>query len=318
MSYGGGGGCSGGASRWSEAVAAAGEVRWIGTGEQFFMTALAFAPQSEGRACTVAGEPNGRITARAIFAERQIASGQRADYEMAAFLGPKLQDELDAVTVGGADAQLSDALNYTFEFVARPMAWLLRQIHRVTMNWGLAIIAITILLKAALWYPSQKSMRSAKKMGALKPEIDKLKERYGDDKQGFYLAQQKLFKDHKVSMFGGCLPMVLQLPIIWAFYSMLSNTAEFYRATFVGPINDLSGPFWPLALATGGLLFVQQRLAPTQVDSQQQKMMMYMMPAMFMVFTLMLPSGTTLYIFTSTLLGLVQQVLINRTEPKRA
>jgi YidC/Oxa1 family membrane protein insertase len=293
-----------------------GDVKWVSVGEQYFISALAFAPDPEGRACVVQGQADGRIDARTIFASKKIDPGQKVEYQMAAFAGPKQLDLLDAVTVGGVDADLGRAVNYTLEWIARPMFWVLKKIQRVTVNWGVAIIVITILLKLVLFYPNQRSMRSAKKMARLKPEIDKLKEKFGDDKQGMYLAQQKLFKDNGVSMFGGCLPMALQMPIYFAFYSMLGNAVELYRASFVGPIDDMTGPFAPLAIATGALMFIQQKISPTSPDGQQQKMMMYLMPIMFMVFTLFLPSGLTLYILTNTLLTMAQQWWVNRTEPR--
>ena len=296
----------------------AGDVKWVGIGEQYFTSALAFAPVAEGRYCTVHGEPNGRLYARAVFPSRSVAQGQKVEYAMAGFVGPKLLGQLDAVTVGGVDANLGASVNYTLEWLARPMLWVLQKIQRVTINWGLAIIVITILLKALLFYPNQRSMRSAKKMAALKPQLDKLKERSGDDKQAFYLAQQKLFKENGVSMFGGCLPMLLQMPIYFAFYSMLGNAVEIYHARFIPPMDDLTASFAPLAIATGVLMFVQQKISPTSPDSQQQKMMMYMMPVMFMVFTLFLPSGLTLYILTNTLLTMAQQWWINRSEPTPA
>ncbi len=296
----------------------AGDVKWVGIGEQYFISALAFAPAAEGRYCTVHGEPNGRLYARAVFPLRKMMPGDKVTWEMAGYLGPKLLSDLDAVTVGGVDANLNAAVNYTLEWLARPMLFVLKQIQRVTVNWGIAIIIITILLKALLFYPNQRSMRSAKKMAALKPQLDKLKERHGDDKQAFYLAQQKLFKDNGVSMFGGCLPMLLQMPIYFAFYSMLGNAVELYHARFFGPMNDLTSAYWPLAVVTGALMFLQQRISPTSPDSQQQKMMMYMMPIMFMVFTLFLPSGLTLYILTNTLLTMAQQWWVNRTEPTTA
>ncbi len=308
-----GGGCSGGPPHWGDAFSEVGDVKWIGTGEQFFITAVAFGPGEEGRAsCSVAGDLSGRILARAVYPSRQIAPHARAEYPMAAYVGPKLLQALDAVTVGGVDARLGDAVDYNLQWLARPMFWVLKKIQVVTRNWGLAIIVITILLKLVTLYPTQKSMQSARAMAKLKPDLDRLKARYGDDKAAFSQAQMELFKQKGVSPLGGCLPMVLQMPIYIAFYSMLSNAVDLYRTSFIGPIDDLTAPFWPLAVLTGALMFLQQKISPTTPDSQQQKTMMYTMPVMFMAFTLFLPSGLTLYIFTNTLLSMAQQWWVNR------
>ena len=122
--------------------------------------------------------------------------------------------------------------------------------------------------------PTALHRYSAKKMAKLKPELDKLKDRYGEDKAAFNQAQMQLFKDRGINPLGGCLPMLLQMPIYIAFYSMLSNAVELYRASFVGPIRDMTDSYWPLAVATGALMFLQQKISPASPDSQQQKMMM--------------------------------------------
>jgi len=297
-------------------LAETGEVRWIGTGEQFFVSAVAFAPDGN-RSCEVSGDALGRITSRALFEQRTIAPGTRVVEPMAAFIGPKLLHQLDAVKVGGVDARLGDAVNYTLEFVARPMFLVLKAIHVVVRNWGVAIIVITILMKLVLLYPTQKSMKSMKEMAKLKPKLDAIKERYPDDKQRQNLETMALYKQHGINPLGGCLPMLIQMPIYIAFYSMLGNAVELYRASFVWPITDLTAPAPGLAVVTGALMFLQQRSSPTARDPQQRTMM-YMMPVMFTVFTLMLPSGLTLYILVNTLLTMLHQWWMNRADPKPA
>ena len=296
-----------------------GDVKWIGTGEQFFLLAAALPPEPAGdRRCDVTGDALGHIDTELRLPERVIAAHSKMELAMSVYAGPKMLHELDAVTVGGQDARLGDAVNYTLEFVARPMLWLLKQIQRVVINWGIAIILITILLKAVTWYPTTKSMKSMKGMAALKPKLDAIKEKYKDDKNRQNTEVMNLYKVHGINPLGGCLPTLLQMPIYIAFYSMLSNAVELYRASFVGPISDMTAPFAPLAIVAGGLMFLQQRYAPQAPDSQQQKMMMYLMPIMFTAFTIMLPSGLTLYILTNTLLTMAQQFWFNRTHPSLA
>lgn len=289
-----------------------GDLRWIGTGEQFFVTAAAFAGPAD-RVCRLSAEGSGRLEARAVFEEKTIAPGETVTVPMATFAGPKLLDQLDAVQVAGTSPKLSDAVNYTLEIVARPMLAVLKAIHRVVRNWGVAIIVITILLKLVMLYPTQQSMKSAKEMAKLKPQLDAIKTRWPDDKVKQSQEQQELFKKHKINPLGGCLPALLQMPIYFAFYSMLSNAVELYRSAFVWRIQDMTDQFWPMSLATGGIMFAQQLLSPQATDPQQ-KQMMYMMPVIFTAFTLLMPSGLTLYILTNTLLTMLHQWWLNRQD----
>ena len=321
-----GGGCTGGSSTpsWSDAITEVGNVRWVGVAEQFFIVAAVLdqtgqegpAGSGELRTCRVFGDLNGKIVARAVYPSRTFAAGAKQTYSMAAFAGPKKIERLDGVMVAGQKVKIGNAVNYTLEFIARPMQLVLQTLQRVVVNWGVAIILITILLKLIMFYPTQQSMKSAKKMAALKPQIDALKTKFPDDQVKQQQEQMALFKKNGVSPFGGCLPMLLQMPIYFAFYSMLSNAVELYRASFFGPIRDMTAPFWPLSVATGVLMFVQQKTSPNAADPQQQKMMQFM-PIMFMVMTLFLPSGLTLYILTNTLLTMLQQWWMNRNDPNK-
>ena len=302
-----------------------GDVKWVGYGEHFFLVAGALGGDALPRTCHIAGNAGGRIDVRAVYSPKSVAPGGRQSWSMAAFLGPKMLQILDDVTVpeasGPVDARLADALNYRvlgidLEFIARPMLFVLKKIHTVVLNWGVAIILITILLKLITLYPTQKSMQSMKSMAKLKPEMDRIKEQFADDKARQNTETMALYKKHGVNPFGGCLPMLLQMPIYMAFYAMLSNAVELYRASFVGPIRDMTSDFWPLAVATGILMFLQQRSSPQAADPQQRTMM-YMMPIMFMAFTAMLPSGLTLYILTNTLLTMLHQWFMNRNDPDK-
>ena len=178
-------------------------------------------------------------------------------------------------------------------------------------NWGLAVIVLTMLLKAVTWWPNAKSLKSMQAMAKLKPEMDKLKERYGDDKNRMNVEVMSLYKKHGINPLGGCLPMLIQMPIYIALYSMLGNSVELYRSGFVGWIHDLTAPdpYFVMPLLTGACMYVQQRFSPTPPDPQQ-KAMMYMMPIMFTAISLWLPAGLTIYIFTNTLLTMVQQKLL--------
>jgi YidC/Oxa1 family membrane protein insertase len=294
-----------------------GQVRWIGSDEKYFLAAMAMQPNpSESSRCWVQATQFGKITSSLLTAERKIAPKEKTSYEFAGFMGPKFLHQLDAVKVGGVDAHLGDAVNYGWtEAIARPMLAVLKAVHAGIPNWGLAIIVLTILLKAITWWPTTKSMKSMREMAKLKPELDKLKAKYGDDKQKFNLATMELYKQKGISPLGGCLPMLIQMPIYIALYAMLGNSVELYRSSFVGWITDLTAPdpFYVTPILTGVLMFAQQKTAPTPSDPQQ-KMMQIMMPIMFTAFSIFLPAGLTIYILTNTLLTMAQQLWMNRQD----
>lgn len=298
-----------------EPIDEGGLVRWTGVDEKYFVQAVAAPSKESGdRRCTVSAQADGVITAFFVAPPRTVAPKQKSEHEFVAYLGPKFLHELDAVTVGGEDAKLGDAVNYGWtEAIARPMLAVLKAVHVVVPNWGFAVIVLTILLKALTWWPTTKSMKSMREMSKLKPEMDKLKARFGDDKQKFNIAVMGLYKERGISPLGGCLPMLIQMPIYIALYAMLGNSVELYRSSWVVWIHDLTAPdpYFVLPLLTGVLMFAQQRFSPTPPDPQQ-KMMMWMMPVMFTAFSIFLPAGLTIYILTNTLLTMLQQWYLNR------
>ena len=305
------------------AIEVRGDVRWVSVGEQFFLQAAALAKTDEEKVCNLVAAADGSMSAIVTVGQRVVKPHQKTQYEMIAFMGPKILSQLDAVAVAGAPAHLGDVMEYGLwgatEWLSRPMLAVLKGIHYVVFNWGVAIIVLTILLKAMTWYPTQASMKSMKKMAKLKPQMDKLKERFGDDKNQLNLATMELYRKEGVNPLGGCLPILLQMPIYIALYSMLNNSVELYRSPFVGWIRDLTAadPYFVLPVLTGVLMFVQQRTQPVPPDSQQ-KMMMYMTPVMFTAFSIFLPAGLTIYILTNTVLTFLQQWLLNRGDKPAA
>lgn len=299
-----------------EPIEAVGQVRWIGVDEKYFVQAVAVQVTPEDKRCRVGATPDGTIRATLLLSEKKLQPKEKAEVSFAGFFGPKILNKLDDVKVGGVDAKLGDAINYGWtEAIARPMLAVLKAVHVVVPNWGVAVIALTILLKALTWWPTQKSMKSMRAMAKLKPEIDKLKAKCGDDKQKFNMATMALYKERGINPLGGCLPMLIQMPIYIALYSMLGSSVELYRSAFVGWIDDLTSPdaYYLLPILTGILMFAQQKMSPTPPDGQQ-KAMMYMMPVMFTAFSIFLPAGLTIYILTNTLLTMLQQWWMNRGE----
>ena len=294
-----------------------GDIGWVAVGEQYFLTAAALAKSPEEKVCNLGAAPDGSMTSIVTVGQRSVPAHGKTEYQVAVFMGPKILSQLDAVTVGGVSAKLGDVMEYGWggllEWLARPMLAVLKAFHYVVPNWGVAIIFLTIVLKALTWLPTQKSMKSMKAMAKLKPEMDKLKERFGDDKNALNLATMELYKKHGVNPLGGCLPIAIQMPIYIALYSMLGNSVELYRSPFVFWIRDLTAadPYFVLPILTGVLMFIQQITQPTPPDAQQ-KTMMYITPVMFTAFSIFLPAGLTIYILTNTILTFLQQLLLKR------
>jgi len=308
----------------------AGKVRWIGVDEMYFLLAVVLSEKKDA-VCELYGVKDAKKTgagvlmARVTFADQQILhKGSYISKTFKVFSGPKKTEELKKVRVGNVDPELTESVDYgLFWFIGRPMIWMMKQLQKVVGNWGLAIILLTILIKLLTAPLTMKQMRSMKGMAKLKPELDKLKEKYGDDKQRFQQEMWALYKSHKINPLGGCLPMLLQMPIYIAWYQALMVSVDLYNAPLFGWIHDLTKPdavqvfgygIPILPIIMGAMMFLQQKMTPTTADNPQAKMMMYMMPAMFTFFMLFLPSGLTLYILTNTVLTMVHQWYMNHTD----
>jgi YidC/Oxa1 family membrane protein insertase len=222
------------------------------------------------------------------------------------YLGAKDYNELEG-------ARMLGLIDYgTFAKLAFPLLWLLRTFYGVVHNYGVAIILLTILVRM-LFYPlTLKSQQSMKAMQKLQPQIAALKEKYKEDPARMQKEQMALFKTHKVNPMGGCLPMLVQLPVFIALYAVLGNSIELFQAPFFGWIQDLStkDPYYIYPVLMGVSMFIQQKLTPNVgMDPAQQKVMMFM-PVLFSFMMINLPSGLTMYIFVSTLLGIIQQLMM--------
>lgn len=211
------------------------------------------------------------------------------------------------------DENLGDVIDYGFfAVIAKPLLGLLRFLHTFISNWGLAVIVLTLLVRLVILPFNVYSYRSMKVMQKLQPQMNAIRERYKDKSAEEKLQMNneimKLMKENKANPMGGCLPMLLQLPVLMAFYQTLGQSIELYQAPFMFWIHDLSmrDPLFVLPVLMGVTMFIQQRMTPSQMDPQQAKIMMWM-PVIFCVFMISLPSALTLYIFVSTLFGIIQQ-----------
>lgn len=201
-----------------------------------------------------------------------------------------------------------------FKVLAKPMFWLMQQFHRFTGNYGVAIILLTIVVRALLFYPSLKSATAMEEMKKIQPQMTALREKYKKDPQRMNQEMMKLYKEHKVNPLGGCLPMLLQLPFFIALYNVLSASIELRQSPFISFwIKDLSvhDPYFILPILMGGSMILTMRMTSTSVDPQQQKIMMFMNIAFIFLFA-WLPAGLLLYITLSNVLSMVQQLYVRK------
>ena len=239
-----------------------------------------------------------------------IAPGERGVVSTVLFVGPKEQKHLRRQQVEG----LLLTVDYGWLTpIADPLFWLLDKIHGVVNNWGWSIVLLTLLVKAIFYPLSAASYKSMAKMKKLAPRLKTLKERYGDDKQKFQQEMMKLYKTEKVNPAGGCLPILVQIPVFIALYWTLLESVELRQADFMLWIKDLSipDPYFVLPLIMGASMLAQFHLNPAPVDPLQKKIMMAM-PIVFTVFFLWFPSGLVLYWVVNNLLSIAQQYYITR------
>jgi YidC/Oxa1 family membrane protein insertase len=241
---------------------------------------------------------------------RRVEAGADIEFSSQLYLGPKLQDEIPKLAPG-----LEYTVNYgIFTVFSKPLFWLLEKIHDVVGNWGWAFVILTILIKAAFFKLTEAQYRSTARMRKLQPRIEQLKERYGDDRQRMSQAMMELYKKEKVNPLGGCLPILVQIPIFIALYWVLLESVELRQAPFILWIDNLSvrDPYFVLPLLNAVFMFATQRLTPmVGMDPLQQKMMTAM-PIVFSIMFAFFPAGLVLYWATNAGLSLAQQYYITR------
>ncbi|HTS84025.1 MAG TPA: membrane protein insertase YidC [Usitatibacter sp.] len=239
-----------------------------------------------------------------------IAPGATARVDVPAYIGPQETERLEHVAPG-----LKLVVDYGWLYVlAAPIFTVLKWIHGVVGNWGWSIILLTIIIKA-LFYPlNAKAGRSMAQMKVLAPKMEKLKEIYGEDRQKLNLAMMELYKTEKINPLGGCLPILVQIPVFIALYWVLLASIELRHAPWLGWIQDLSAPdpYFILPVIYAVSMFVQTRLNPQPADPVQAKVMLAM-PIVFSVFFLFFPAGLVLYWVVQNLLSILQQWHINKT-----
>jgi YidC/Oxa1 family membrane protein insertase len=287
-----------------------GRLLWTGFETKYFLAALIpSAGQQERARARIWKTKNGIVASELFFPPTDVPAGAPISQTFGIYAGPKGIDQLET-----AGAGLEKAVSFgMFAFLARPLVWVLNFFETFVQNYGVAIILLTILIRIAFFPLATKQFRSMKEMQRLQPLLKELREKYKNDKERLNQETMQLFRTHKVNPLGGCLPMVLQIPVFIALYEALLNSISLRQAAFVFWIRDLSAPdptYISPVLMTGSM-FLQQKMSPPAADPAQQKIMMFM-PLVFGVMFLNFPSGLVIYWLANNLLAIAQQYWINR------
>jgi YidC/Oxa1 family membrane protein insertase len=284
-----------------------GTVSWTAIHDNYFCAAL--IPLEKGGWAQVEKIREAGPLVGLAFSKRRLLPGESASESYSLFVGPK---EIERLTRMGLQMREIIDLGW-FDFLARPALHFLKYTQKYLKNYGLAIIVLTFLVRIILFPLTYKSIKSMQDMQKLQPKMSAIRERFKGDSKRMNQELMDLYRKHNISPLGGCLPMLLQVPIFIALYNALINSVELWKAPFVWWIRDLSSkdPFYVLPILMGASWVIQQAMTPTVGDPRQAKMML-LMPIVFTFMFLNFPSGLVLYFLVSNLLGIGQQLIINR------
>lgn len=284
-----------------------GPVSWFGAGDRYFMAAL--APDEAITGPVVFDTLADGRTGAFLIDTQALGAGELRTYGFDGFVGPK---DLDLLQHFGHD--LDEAVEFGFfGFFSRVLLFLLKVAQKGVVNWGLSIIALTLLVKAVFFPLTQAAFTSSKKMQALQPHIKELQAKYKDNKELQSTETMKLFKENGVNPMGGCLPTLIQLPVWFALYGVMLNSVELYASRFMY-LKDLTAPdpYGVLPVMYAVLILAQQQMMPTPGMDPTQAKMMKLMPLVFAFMMFGFPSGLVLYFCVNIALTVFQQWLINR------
>lgn len=295
-----------------------GKIRWVSIERLYFMDSLISKAPVDAR--MVLTHDNKILENQFVTPFGKLNPSDQRTFEYSLFMGPKSITVLRA-----ANNELDRAINFGYvDFIAKPCLWFMIFIHRFIPNYGVAIIILTLVTRLMFWPLAQKSYKSMNDMRKLQPLMKEIREKYKDDKAKINQETMALYRTYKINPLGGCLPMLIQLPVFFALYRMLYQAIELRHAPFFGWINDLSAPdrlfhfgfkvpfMQPpygipvLTLIMGATMILQQKMSPAPGDPTQAKMMM-LMPVVFTVIFINFPSGLVLYWLVSNLISIAQQ-----------
>jgi YidC/Oxa1 family membrane protein insertase len=282
---------------------------WIAMLQHHFFTAWIPGADDASTFSTAIPQP-GQALIREVGPGVSVAPGASAATEARLWVGPKLVAQIQAQHVPGLERAVDFSSITLMAVLAGWLFWVLQLIHGLVHNWGWAIVGLVVVIKLAMYPLSAAQYKSMAKMRRFQPRIEQLKERYGEDKQKFQMALMELYKKEKINPVGGCLPVLVQMPVFLALYWMLSESVELRHAPWIGWIHDLTArdPYFILPAINIAVMWATQHLTPKTpgMDPTQQKLMQYM-PVVFGVMFSFMPAGLVLYWITNGSLGLLQQ-----------
>ena len=286
---------------------------WIGLVQHYFVSAWVLPDATSREFYTKKLDTN--LYAAGIIVPLAARSDGGFAQEVTLYAGPQDQDKLAAIAPG-----LDLTVDYGWlTIIATPLFWVLKTVHGWVGNWGIAIIVLTMMLKLLFFPLSAASYRSMAKMRVMAPKMQRLKEQYGDDRQRMQQAMMELYKTEKINPLGGCLPIVVQIPVFIALYWVLLASFELRQAPFFGWILDLAAPdpYYVLPVLMGATMIIQTRLNPEPPDPVQAKIMK-IMPIAFSIFFFFFPAGLVLYWLVNNILSIAQQWHITRSMQRAA
>ena len=281
---------------------------WVGMVQHYFVTAW-LLPEGTQRTYYTRSLGNNRVAIGMIAPLKTLAPGENLTSEAKLYTGPQNETVLEKLAPG-----LDLVKDYgMFKIFSKPLFWLLNMLHSLLNNWGWAIVALVVLIKAAFFWLNASAYRSMAKMKAVAPRVQEMRERYKDKPQQMQQEMMRIYREEKINPLGGCLPILVQIPVFIALYWVLLSSVEMRNAPWIGWITDLSvkDPYYILPIIMTASTLVQTWLNPTPPDPMQAKMM-WIMPMVFSVMFFMFPSGLVLYWVTNNILSIAQQWFINK------
>lgn len=296
-----------------------GNIKWIALENRYFMTSV-IPVKEQAATVRLSVFPGNGVESQYVEPEQTIEPGGRSKYEFLLFFGPR---SVEAVKQAGHDLERIIDFGY-FDILAKPCLWLMNYLYNFIPNYGVAIIILTILSKILLWPLGTKSYKSMSQMKKLQPLIQEIRDKYKNDRKKMNEEVMRLHRTYSINPLGGCLPMLVQIPVFFALYRMLDQAIELRHAPFIGWINDLSAPdrlghfdfaipfmeapygIPVLTLVMGATMLLQQKMTPATGDPTQAKMMM-LMPVVFTFIFINFSSGLVLYWLVNNVLSIGQQ-----------
>ncbi|MEN6373508.1 MAG: membrane protein insertase YidC [Smithella sp.] len=285
-------------------------VLWSGYESKYFIAS--FIPENPSLTSTIMNRDAADMVSVSIKGQKELIPGnQSGSFSYTLYMGPKEHNLLKTQNVG-----LEDSIDFGswLKWLALPLLWVLNFIHNYIANYGLAIIVLTLLIKIIFWPLGNLSYKSMQEMKNLQPKIAELKERYKNDQQKIGAETMALYKAHHVNPFGGCLPMIIQIPIFFGLYKALLYSIELRHSPFFWWIQDLSAkdPYYITPIIMGATQFIQQKMTPTMGGDPMQAKLMLFMPVIFTFFFLNFPSGLVIYWLFNNIFSIGQQYYMNK------